>query len=185
MRRPLIIQRRRVFVGCEGDSEFGYVTLLAHLLEEVHRGCHIHPERLGGGDPLAMVQAAQRRLPRLVDRRGEFSARFILLDADKGDENLAKRDQAVALAKRLNVQLIWREPCHEGLLLRHLPGFGGHRPVQANTSLQALRHQWPEYEKPLNAVRLGQRVDRAAVLRAAAVEPELRAFLLAIEFGGN
>jgi hypothetical protein len=59
-RRPFIPQRRRVFFGCEGDSERGYGGLIGRLLEEQRRDIHLDVTLLkpGGGDPLALVERA-------------------------------------------------------------------------------------------------------------------------------
>jgi hypothetical protein len=63
-RRRLIPQRRRVFLGCEGESERGYCALLSRLLEARRRDVHLDIVLLqpGGGDPLALVELASRRI---------------------------------------------------------------------------------------------------------------------------
>lgn len=182
MRRGRIAPRRRVFVGCEGESERGYAALIASLLDERHQRFHLDLVPLGGGDPLAIVETAERQIRQRVERRGSYAARFVLLDADKGDENPVRRDQAIGLAKKLNIRLIWQDPCHEALLLRHLPACEQKRPGSTAAAMQALRGHWPQYEKPMARVRLGERIDRDSVLRAQRVELELRDLLLVIEF---
>jgi hypothetical protein len=39
---------------------------------------------------------------------------------------------------------------------------------------------WPDYSKPMTRLELARRLDRAAVRRAAAVEPELNTLLKCI-----
>jgi hypothetical protein len=42
---------------------------------------------------------------------------------------------------------------------------------------RALLREWPDYQKPMTRAALAHRVDLVAVLRAAAVEPELEGLL--------
>ena len=52
-RIPYIPQRVPVFVGCEGESEVGYVQLLNALAQNANPPVHLHVEKLiGAGDPL-------------------------------------------------------------------------------------------------------------------------------------
>ncbi len=129
-----------------------------------------------------IVETAERQIRQRMDRRGSYAACFVLLDADKGNENPVRRDRAIAFAKKLNIRLIWQDPCHEALLLRHLPACEQRRPGSTAAAMQALQGHWPQYEKPMARVRLAERIDRDGVLRAQRVELELREFLLAIEF---
>jgi len=73
MRRPrvLIPQRRRLFVGCEGESEQAYVALLARLSGEAGLAVHLDAVLLqpGGGDPLAIVERAAARAAEREGRR--------------------------------------------------------------------------------------------------------------------
>jgi len=52
-RHATIPLRRRIFLGCEGESEQGYGALLSRIAEE--HGLHLAPQilllRPGGGDP--------------------------------------------------------------------------------------------------------------------------------------
>jgi hypothetical protein len=65
-------QRRRIFLGCEGESEQGYGALLGRLLEAIRhdRYLHIVLLRPGGGDPLALVKLALRRIAEEEAKRG-------------------------------------------------------------------------------------------------------------------
>ncbi|MER2263819.1 hypothetical protein [Methylobacterium oxalidis] len=180
MSRPRTIpQRRRVFLGCEGESEQSYGRLLALLAEARERPVFIDAVVLqpGGGDPLAIVERAADALRRRALRSGTYVARAVLLDADK--RGLAPdRDARIdPLARRSGLRLIWQEPCHEGLLLRHLEGCSDLRPPDAERALHELRRRWPEYRKGLPALRLAEQVDAAAVLRAARMHEALAAFL--------
>ena len=59
-RRQHVI-RRRLFVGCEGDSERSFVVLVRRIVNDVHQKVHLDPQLLqpGGGDPLALVRRAE------------------------------------------------------------------------------------------------------------------------------
>lgn len=175
-----IPQRRRIFVGCEGESEGSYVALLGRLSED--RNCHVHLDRanLRGGDPLAIVEAAVREFRSRVRRRGPYAAQAVFLDADRRAIAPERAGLATDLATRFNITLIWQEPCHEAFLLRHLPDCERLRPPTAQAAMMELQRRWPDYEKAMPAVSLATRLSLDAVLRAAAVEASLRDFLIAI-----
>lgn len=180
-----IPQRRRIFTGCEGESERGYVRLLSRLIDERHRLVHLDAVLLGGGDPLAIVETAGRRLQSSASRGNPYVARVVFLDADKRNLVPARTTRAIELAAHLRIQMIWQEPCHEGLLLRHLPNCEQLRPPTTQRAMMELQNRWPEYEKAMPAVRLATRIDREAVLRAANVHEALRSFLEEIEFDSD
>jgi hypothetical protein len=75
---------------------------------------------------------------------------------------------------------VWQRPCFEAVLLRHLEGRAGHRPPDTPGAGRALERDWPDYEKPMSRTDLARRLDLAAALRAAAVEPELGVMLRCI-----
>ncbi|MGQ0660971.1 RloB domain-containing protein [Sphingosinicella sp.] len=180
-RRPLIEPRRPIFFGCEGQCETGYGALLAGFADDA--GIRVHLEIVDlapAGDPLARVEKAEARIAHLRRRRGTFAEKFILLDGDQKAENPQRTAQAIALAARLGIALVWQEPCHEALLLRHLPGRAAARPPTSQAALQALQNEWQEYAKPMTRVDLTPRIDLAGALRAAAVEPDLTGLLRAI-----
>lgn len=176
MRRPrrLIPQRRRMFVGCEGESEQGYAALLARLIEEARLAVHLDAVLLqpGGGDPLAIVERAATRVHEREGRRGDpYDRRFVVLDDDKLGQT-PQRDQRIAgVAANAGLHIIWQSPCHEAVLLRHLEGCAQLRPPSTPVAGQQLAARWPGYEKAMPAARLAQRLDYAAIARVAPVEP--------------
>ena len=109
-----------------------------------------------------------------------YAERFILLDRDQVQGNRRMEEDVERLAAKHRIKLIWQEPCHEALLLRHLPGHAADRPPTSKLAQSALKAVWPEYEKPMSDESLLQRVDPAGLRRAAVVEPGLREFLNAI-----
>ncbi|MDR7038379.1 hypothetical protein J2X36_003143 [Methylobacterium sp. BE186] len=136
----------------------------------------------GGGDPLAIVERAIRVMLRRAQRNGMYAIRAIMLDTDKlglAPERDARIDP---LARRYDLHLIWQEPCHEGLLLRHFDGCADLRPSSTERALHELARRWPDYRKGIPAVRLAERFDEAAVLRAALGNEALTCFLAEIGF---
>lgn len=182
MRRPkrLIAQRRRLFVGCEGESEQGYAALLARLIEEASLAVHLDAVLLqpGGGDPLAIIERAAARVIEREGRRGDpYARRFVILDDDKLGQVLNRDQRIPGVAAASALHLIWQSPCHEALLLRHLDGCSQIRPPSTALAGQQLANRWPGYAKAMPAVRLAERLDLPAITRAAAVEPELAILL--------
>jgi hypothetical protein len=184
-RRPFIPQRKRVFLGCEGESEQSYGRLLQDLLNARHRRIHLDTVLLrpGGGDPLALVELAARKMAQNERRAGPYAARAVLLDRDRIGQAPDRDAQLVVVAQRAQLHLIWQEPCHEAVLLRHLPDCDGRRPATTRQAETDLVRAWPTYQKGLPAARLAERLHEASVLQAGAVEPLLAAFLDLVEFG--
>jgi hypothetical protein len=186
-RRPAYIpQRTPIFVGCEGESEAAYVAFLRGLAEAARLPVHLHVEPFpaGVGDPLARVERAVLRLRQLRRQRGDFHSRFILLDADQLELARERGERAVRLAGDNAIELIWQRPCHEALLLRHLPQRADRRPANARDALRALQGEWDSYTKPMTRTLLSARLDLEAVYRAARVEPDLAAFLRVVGLTG-
>jgi len=174
--RPFRPQRAPIFIGCEGESERGYVAFLGRLVEEAGLAIHLHPVVLqpGGGDPLAIVERAETRLwERRRKRQTVYVAQFVMLDRDKWGQAPARDAQVAVVAARAGLQLIWQQPCHEALLLRHLDACAALRPQTSSLADTGLRQRWPDYSKPMDGAKLAKRLDHAALLRAIAVEPEL------------
>ncbi|GMM59935.1 RloB domain-containing protein [Novosphingobium pituita] len=183
-RRAAVPQRRRYFIGCEGESEQGYVALLARLAGLRRSAVHLDAVLLqpGGGDPLALVELADRKADERERRSGAFAGRFILLDDDKLGQAPARDARIEAVRARGRFQLIWQRSCHEALLLRHLKGCSQRRPGNTPRALADLEREWQGYRKGLPAARLADRIDEDALGRVAAVEPELAILLAAIGF---
>lgn len=178
MRRPrrMIQQRRRVFVGCEGESEQAYTALLARLVETARLAVYLDAVLLqpAGGDPLAIVERAAARAAEREQRHGDpYERRFVILDDDKLGQT-PQRDQRIAgVAGDAGLRIIWQSPCHEAVLLRHLDGCAQLRPPSTSIAGQQLAARWPTYRKAMPAARLAERLNHAAIARAAAVEVEL------------
>ena len=80
-----IPQRRRVYLGCEGASEQSYGKRLNEIADAA--GLHLYIDcdvlQPGGGDPLALVESAIKRIRQRVLRRGPFADCAVMLDTDK------------------------------------------------------------------------------------------------------
>jgi hypothetical protein len=182
-RRAFRPQRAPIFVGCEGESERGYVALLGRLAEEAALPVHLDPVLLqpGGGDPLAIVERAVQQLgERRRKRQTVYQAQFVLLDRDKWGQAPARDSRIAGVAARAGLGLVWQAPCHEAMLLRHLEHCATLRPPTTTVAAAQIAQRWPTYDKPMDAADLAARLDRAAVLRAAAVEPDLAPLIAAV-----
>jgi hypothetical protein len=179
-RRPPFIQLRRpVYIGCEGASEVGYAGFLQDLIREADLPVHLHVDELGPGtgDPLSRIEMAILRLKLLQKKRGAPKQRFALLDYDQAERDPDRAARAIRLAVDNEIAIVWQRPCFEAVLLRHLVGKTGNSPPDTPGAIKALQKEWADYAKPMTRANLAKRIDRAAVLRAAAVEPELEALL--------
>jgi hypothetical protein len=180
-RRAYILQRPRVFLGCEGKSERGYGELIRNLLQDQGKTIHIHCEAFRGGEPLDLVERCVEHIHQIKMKRDPYKLLALLLDADRRGQSKIRDARAAALARRNQIRLIWQEPCHEAVLLRHLPGCTRKRPTTTNDALLQIEKVWPEYDRPMTAERLRERIDYDGVLRAITVEMELAQFLQDIQ----
>ncbi|GAB2922425.1 hypothetical protein GCM10027093_71830 [Paraburkholderia jirisanensis] len=172
--------RKRIFVGCEGESERSYVALLQQFMG-IRAEFHLVNDVLNGGDPLAIVDSAIKALRRdATKNRGAFVAKFVLLDSDLLGRDAARDARCVQLAAQHELQLIWQEPCHEALILRHLDNCHDKRPPTTQASAQQLGKEWPEYSKNCGREKLSQRITPASLESAARCEPQLAALLVRI-----
>lgn len=179
-RRAFISQRRRIFLGCEGESERGYANFLGQHLRErydLHIALNTEVLQPGGGDPMALIQLAAQKIARSERNHGLLEVKAVLLDSDKLGVDPARDRQMRELARQQNVRLILQEPCHEAFLLRHLKGCAQHRPPTSAIALEALRREWPEYQKAMAARAIADRIGDAGIWQAYEVERELREFL--------
>ncbi|MGE3993716.1 RloB domain-containing protein [Pseudorhodoplanes sp.] len=174
-RRPVIPQRTPIFLGGEGASEAGYGALIAKLARE--RGLHVHLDihslQPGAGDPHALVEKALKLIRQRERVRSAYKIKAIFLDVGSARKNV----EATALARENGIDyLIWQEPDHEALLLRHMDNCQQRRPP-AGESMRALLREWPDYRKAMSAQELGTKITQAHIQLACGVEESLAAFL--------
>lgn len=178
-RRPIIEPKKPVFFGCEGDSEVAYGQVINDLLRSSNLPVHLHVESLapGAGDPLARVQRALQRIAEREKKRGKLQLKVILMDSDQTGAEPERATRANQLAAQHNIMIIWQDPCHEALLLRHMPGCSDRQPLTCHIAQQALKRFWPEYDKPMLRAQLAKRINLHTIRQVAGVVPELHAFL--------
>jgi hypothetical protein len=184
MRRAVRPQRRRVFFGCEGESERSYGTLLHQL---VHERGHLHIDtsllQPGGGDPLALVERAYDEIRR---RERQFGGRYVfralLLDRDRWGVTPARDQRIQGIVTAAKLHLIWQRPTHEAFLLRHLPGCMNLQPQTPADALDQLLQRWPDYVKGAPTQYLRARLTIDHVGAVCGVEPDLGHFLAAIRY---
>lgn len=168
-RRQKVKRRRRLFVGCEGESEQGYAALLQRFADERAIAVHAEAKVISrAGDPLAIVKRAIE-----IAAQGErgskpsYSARFLMLDTDLFGQNPKRDAQIPALVAQQKFVLLRQECCFEAFLLRHFYGHDNDDPPTATIAFSRLQAVWPEYNKGLPAQDLRRRIAIEDVQRAA------------------
>lgn len=180
-RQNHIRQRRRIFVGCEGESEQSYIALIQRHLGAA-AAFHIVAPVLNGGDPLALLESARKAIrAQRANGRDPFVERFVLIDSDLRGRSPARDVECGAVAAEEGIDIVWQEPCHEAMLLRHLIGCHDRRPATSTASLEALRREWPRYRKNMTAQELEERIDRASLERAVEHDLEVAKLLRLVE----
>ena len=175
-------RRKRVFVGCEGESERSYAGFLAAMADEIGLSLHFDTQICPGGDHLAVVEAAVGRLRRRAYQHGQFWKRVIFLDSDRRNEHAERTAEADRLIAQYNFLPVWSDPCLEALILRHFPGCERLRPRTSSLANQELSRYWPDYKKPMTRLALRAKFEIADVRRAAGTSPALFKFLSGIGF---
>jgi hypothetical protein len=184
-RQPHIPQRKRIFLGCEGESEQSYGALLQRLANEQNLPLAIDSVILkGGGDPLGYLQLAVSKIEEEEEKRGEYMVRAVLIDKDRLGQNKERDQRIPTLISQHCLQIIWQEPCHEALLLRHLPNCQSLRPVSTELAIKELGRRWPRppYRKGMPSTRLADVIKMPDILAAAGVDEALHHFLESIGF---
>jgi hypothetical protein len=175
--------RRRIFFGCEGESEQAYGALLQDL---VSRHLHLHIDAViplhGGGDPLSILERAVKVIKLKRNRTGTYAVHGVLLDHDRIGSCPARDQQLYQLAERNGIHLIWQKPSHEGFLLHHVAGYESLRPSSPREAMESLRKIWPDYRKNMTALELRSKIKLEDVLRACVTEPDLKGFLERLGF---
>lgn len=173
-------ERIRILVGCEGESENGYAIHLKRLADEKGLFVHIDAPVLKGGDALARLEWMEDYIDREEGRRVAFRHKFALLDTDQDRLSADRAARARQLAERIGVTVVWQEPTHEGLLVRHFDGCTARRPTLAADAAAQLAGLWPSYTKGMAAIDYRRTLTEAHAVRASEVEPALLSLLIAI-----
>ena len=174
-RRSRIEPRRIIFIGVEGPSERAFVQFLAHCCDDAGLHLHLDVKTATGGDTLAVVEEARRRLERHPARK-EIKKRLVLLDRDRLDQDIEAGRDPRPLASKGNIALVFQEPKLEGLLLRLYPGME-RKSVSAHNAEAELQKVWPDYRKPPTVHQLKRRFSVSDLQRAAMHDGELEKLL--------
>jgi hypothetical protein len=176
MRRGGIRRRRVVFIGVEGKSDQAFVRFLANICDEEHLHLHLDVKPANGGDSLAVVEEACRRLKRHPDVRA-ISKRLVLLDSDRLKTDRVRGRDARAKASKSRIEVVLMTPNLEGLLVRLYEGHET-RVIPASDAERELRKLWPAYKKGLlSAEELKRRFGLTDLRRAAYHDDALRMLL--------
>ena len=173
--------RKRIFVGCEGDSERSYARWLQRRADELGLALHFDPWVAGGGDPLAVVTNSIAKMRERSAKQGPYGAAGVLFDTDKLGNSRDRDVQIPRLARQARIALLAQSYEHEAVLLRHFAGCHTLRPP-AGRSLDRLKRVWPEYKKPADSIELEEQIDLDGLRRMLRVEPHFDRFLGRLRF---
>ncbi len=172
-RRGGIQRRQVVFFGVEGKSDRAFVNFLGHVCDDEGLHLHLDVKPDNGGDSVAVVEEAGRRLSRHPDRRA-IRQRLVLLDSDRIETDRKAGRDARATAARWGLEVVLMTPKLEGLLIRLHRGHET-RAVTAGKAETELRKLWPGYDKgSLVSRELKRRFGLPDLRRAAGHDEELR-----------
>jgi len=163
-----IPRKRRLFVGCEGESEQSYVALLQRYAIFQEIPVHADAKVVRAGDPLAKVRRAIEIAARGEQGpRGRYVRRFLILDRDVFGNSPARDSQILKVAAKGDFKLIWQDCCFEAVLLRHLPRHEHDDPPKSALALNRLKAVWPSYEKKFSARDLQETLTLDMIRQAA------------------
>jgi hypothetical protein len=180
MTKKIIQQRKRIFIGAEGESEQSLIKWFQDLSNQ--RGLHVHLdcEVLKGGGYKPMLEKAVHFRKR--KERDKVKDSILLVDADRAERDdgwsLFQLRQE-ALKHKFIVCVLY--PNLEGLLVRLTEGNENLKPSPP-TVQKLLSKVWPKYEKPADARTLADKFTLADLLRVAKVDQELNVLLSIIGF---
>lgn len=180
-RRHNIPRRKRIFLGCEGESEQGYGRLLQKFAKG--EGLHVHlviKNLQPAGDPLELARKAVLISER-ENRKARLAGKAVTLDADRLDDLPGSRRDVLGLLESENFITVLQTPDHEGLLLRHFAGHEHDNPPPGD-SMNKLNALWPDYRKNMSAADLKKQLSLEQVMRAAEKNVGLRSLLDIIGF---
>jgi hypothetical protein len=173
-------QKKRVFVGCEGKCEYTYGAFLSTYIDSVRDDRHLDRHNLGGGDPLALIEAAIGIIDREEEKYGAYLHKVIFMDSDLLGRSAERDKRFRSLVASKNIQIVWQKPCFEALILRHLPKCHTKQPTSTKVAMSSLQRDWKTYSKQILAQDLLDRVDFSTFPQIRSVEPDLDAFLKTI-----
>ena len=106
--------RSTIFIYCEGKTDALFVQHLKNLY--LQRGTkQIDIKKGSGGGDSTFISVVKK-----ATSSAEYDKKYIVLDSN--GKTKKKREDLEASAKREEIQLIWQQPCLEGVFLRILKG---------------------------------------------------------------
>ena len=177
--RVHVPRRRRIFLGCEGESEQAYGSLLQTFAKE--NGCHIHlviTNLRPAGDALKLADRAVR-LAQEERKNGRLTTKVIMIDDDWPSDQVERTRQVQVLLRKNGFIIILQKPNHEAFLLRHFPRYKYKKPP-SNLSERTLKRLWPEYRKGLTGNELAKQLTLEHIFRASKTQPGLKSLLNSI-----
>ncbi len=166
-------------MGVEGKSDRAFVRFLGGVCDDEGLHLHLDIKPATGGDSVAVVEEAGRRLKRHPDSRA-ISKRLVILDSDRMEADVAAGRDARVAASRWGLEMVLMIPNLEGVLVRLHDGHET-RVVTAGDAKGQLLKLWQEYTKgSLNAEHLKRRFGLTDLKRAARHDAELRKLLDAL-----
>jgi hypothetical protein len=124
----------------------------------------------------------RRRKKQGEKKGGDYAVSYVLTDNDKKGQAPQRDQQAIKLAQDAGLTIIWHDPCHEALLLKHLPNSQQLKPQSTALALTALTATWAAYNKGMPAAKLAATINADSLRQARAVEPALNALLTDLGF---
>jgi hypothetical protein len=171
----MIQVRRRVFVGCEGESERSYCRWLQRRAEELDVALHLDAHVIGGGDPLAVVKGSVSKLRERTRVHGAYAQAAVIFDTDKLGIAPNRDSKIDGICVRNGLHQLRQVYEHEALLLRHFEKCDKLRPPAGSGEAQLLK-VWPNYEKPQDALALERKIGLPDLCRMFDVEPDFEKF---------
>ncbi len=179
MKKRIILQRKRIFIAGEGESEQSFVKWLQLLSDQQGLHVHLDCQTLEGGGYKTMLERAVRERKRKERYRAKYS--ILLVDGDRaerGDDGLSL-SQLKQEALKQNIKVCVQNPNLEELLLRMLPNNERLQPAGAKAHSQ-LCQAWRGYQKPTDARTLAAKFSLDDLLRVAKMDSELNTLLSTI-----
>ena len=177
MARPTIKVRKRLFVGCEGDSEVALMATLQELANDHGWNIHLDKHNCRGGNALSVVTTAiKKRLRQLLQRDPFDGGSFVIMDKDRYDAD-GDAQQINALVKAEKIVLILQDDnfeAHLGRILSGQPALGAH---QASKHLKGV---WSDYDKPPSSAALKTRLNAPLLRQSTSISPEWQKFMNAL-----
>ena len=154
MTRKIIIQRKRIYLAVEGESEQSFIKFLQQISDQNNIHVHLDCEVLGGGGYKTMLEKAISYRSRREKNKGSAKISILIVDTDRADKNEDgwSLEQLTLEANKYHFDVCLQKPNLEGLLLRM---FSGYEHTYANASSarkERARNNSRNWHLPINAI---------------------------------